>query len=270
MLPGNYRLAARAFTASAPLSEAPTGAVSTSGSQPVTQDVFWALADVTIEGDDISGVTLALQPGLKFSGRIVIDAREQRADPAAVRLRLADVTGVSRFVPTLGVARSDGTFEMTGVLPGVYTAMSASTNTNLWLRSVVVDGRDILDFPLEVGPAGDVGGAVATFTDRHTELSGSLQTATSAPAPDYFIVVFSSDRAYWRPAARRVQFTRPSTDGRFVFRDLPAGDYRLAALTDLEATDLFDTTFLEGLLPGGVPVHLDEGEKKTQDVRIVR
>jgi hypothetical protein len=135
------------------------------------------------------------------------------------------------------------------------------------LRSVTIAGRDVLDFPLEIG--GDVSGVVATFTDQHTELSGTLQSAANIPAPDYFVVVFSRDRAFWRLASRRVQAARPDTDGRFVFRDLPAGEYLLAALTDVEPSDLGDPVFLEALTSGAVPVSLSDGERKTQDLRLV-
>jgi len=139
-----------------------------------------------------------------------------------------------------------------------------------WLRSVVIDGRDVLDFPLELGAAGDVAGAVATFTDQRSELSGTLQTAANTPAPDYFVVVFPANRTFWRPGSRRAQFTRPGTDGRFTFRDLPAGDYLMAAVTDLEPTDLSDASFMERLISTALKVHLDDGETKTQDLRLVR
>jgi hypothetical protein len=106
--------------------------------------------------------------------------------------------------------------------------------------------------------------------DRPRCANGTLQSAANVPAPDYFVVVFSSDRALWRPASRRVQFTRPSTDGHFTLRDLPAGDYLIAALTDLEPADLIDVSFMERLIPAALPVHLNDGEKKRQDLRLVR
>ncbi len=134
------------------------------------------------------------------------------------------------------------------------------------LRSVVVGGREVFDLPVEIGAA-DVAGGVATFTDLHSELSGTLQSASGIPAPEYDVVMLPSSPAMW---LRRVQSTRPATDGRFAFYDLPAGDYLLAALTDVEPADLADTAFLESLAKAALPVHLAEGETKVQSLRISR
>ena len=174
----------------------------------------------------MAGLTLELQPGLKRDRPLVFDAHVL-TPPETVQLRLAEQSGASTFVPG-GASRRDGSFEIDGVPAGTYGMTSPLAETGWWLRSVVVGGRDILDFPLELGPAGDVNGVVATFTDVHTELSGSLQSAANIPASDYFVVVFSADRTFWRPASRRIRFTRPGTDGRFALRDLPAGDYLIA------------------------------------------
>ena len=61
---------------------------------------------------------------------------------------------------------------------------------------------------------------------------------------------------------------KPGTDGRFVFGDLPAGEYYLAALTDLDPIDWQTPAFLEQVVPAGVRVRVGEGEKKVQDLRI--
>ncbi|HKV98429.1 MAG TPA: carboxypeptidase-like regulatory domain-containing protein [Vicinamibacterales bacterium] len=246
-LPGRYRVTARATS--------------------MTPAVYWALADLTLADADVSGIELTLQPGLRMSGRVVFDGGTPTSPIAP--LRLVEVTG-STNVPPSGAARADGTFEILNIMPGTYTAIAPGYDSRWLLRSVVAGGRDILDLPLEIGPTGDVTGAVATFTDQHTELSGLLQSASNVAAPEYFVVVFSPDRNVWRLGARRVQFTRPSTDGRFSFRDLPAGDYLIAALTDMEPMDLGDASFLERLMPAAVAVHLNEGEKKTQDLKIAR
>jgi hypothetical protein len=269
-LPGRYRVTARAtsMVPAAPAASLTAGAASSSA--PTTYQltgVYWALTDLSLGETDVLDVALMLQPGLRMSGRVVFDG----ATPSApnVPLRLVEVNGATN-VPPAGAARADGTFEILNIMPGTYTVTAPGLDSRWSLRSVVVDGRDILDVPLEIGTAGDVTSAVATLSDRHTELAGTLQSAANVPAPEYFVVVFASDRSVWRLGARRVQFTRPSTDGRFSFRDLPAGDYLIAALTDMEPLDLGDPSFLASLIPAAVPIHLNDGEKKTQDLKLAK
>jgi hypothetical protein len=252
VLPGKYRLSARVAATPADLETA-----------------RWALADITVGEDDVTGVTLALQPPLRLSGRVVFDARTRPApNPADVRVRLTDVTGSSTFVP-IGSPRADGTFDITGVLPGSYLVTTPFSDTTWWLRSAMVGGQDVLDSALDIGAA-SVRDVVLTLTDQRTEISGTLQSTANVPAPDYFVVVFSADKTFWRPLSRRVQFTRPRTDGRYSFRDLPAGEYLVAALTDLEPTDLADEAFLGRLIPAALTIRLSEGERKSQDLLLAR
>jgi hypothetical protein len=170
-------------------------------------------------------------------------------------------------------ARADGTFEVTSIAPGSYvlTALLPPELGKTWsLRSAMSGGRDLLDSPLEFVPGIDLTGVVLTVSDKHTEISGQLQTSAGQPATEYFVIVFSTDRANWRRGARRLQSVRPGSDGRFVVRDLPAGDYLVAALSDLDPAEWQDPAFLDQVAPSGVKVTLAEGEKKTQDLRIAR
>lgn len=167
--------------------------------------------------------------------------------------------------------RADGSFETGNVFPGVYRpALVLPSAPGWWLRSVLVDGKDVLDSGLEFRPGGDVTGAVFTLTDRHSELAGTLQTPAGSPAPDYFVIAFPANRAWWQPEARRIQATRPASDGRFVLRDLPGGDYLLAALIDVEPADLNDPRFLEQVVPWAVKVTVADGETRTQNLQVAR
>jgi hypothetical protein len=70
------------------------------------------------------------------------------------------------------------------------------------------------------------------------------------------------------PQARRITATRPGTDGRFTFRGLPAGDYRLTAVTDVEPGEWYDPAFLNQLGSVSIPISLTEGQRKVQDIRL--
>jgi hypothetical protein len=68
--------------------------------------------------------------------------------------------------------------------------------------------------------------------------------------------------------SRRIQSVRPSTDGKYIVRNLPPGDYLLTAVTDIEPGEWYDPSLLEQLVRGAVKVTIADGEKKTQDLRL--
>src|SRR5262245_46666301 len=82
------------------------------------------------------------------------------------------------------------------------------------------------------------------------------------------IVVLTTDRAFWTARSRRVKSGRPATNGTFTITALPAGEYAIAAVTDLEPEMLSDPSYLEQLRMGAFTFLLTEGEKKKQDFRI--
>jgi hypothetical protein len=64
--------------------------------------------------------------------------------------------------------------------------------------------------------------------------------------------------------------TRPGLDGRFVIRDLPAGNYLLAALIDFDPDEWQAPEFLELVAPAALRLSLAEGEQKVQNIGIAQ
>ena len=95
---------------------------------------------------------------------------------------------------------------------------------------------------------------------RLAEVTGTLFDAAGRPTPDYFVVVFSTNRDHWIEGSRRVPPpVRPSTNGTYKVATLPAGSYYLAALTDVDPEELFDRAFLEQVAAGAMTITLSEG-----------
>jgi len=233
---------------------------------PATQTLF-GLTTVSVSGSDLE-TTVTLRPGVTVSGRVVFEATTLKAptDLSTVGVSLTPVRGRT---PTLGVGAAtvdaSGAFTFTGVTPGRYRLSSSLTGWQL--KSGTIQGVETLDTPIELGST-DVSGAEVTLTDRTTEVSGRLLDAAGKPAPEYFIIVFSADRKSWIPQSRRIQSVRPGSDGRFTAKNLPPGDYLIAAVTDVEQGEWYDPQFLTQLLPGSTKVTLGEGGKVTQDLQI--
>ena len=283
--PGRYILLARTGPGALMTVSGARGSATTNN--PDVASLF-AMQELSIDGADVTGVTLTLGPALSLSGRIEFDATTLTPPEklAGVRVSLTRAGAATPTVvngiglglppPPAAAAQPDGSFTMTGILPGTYGLASGvpgggTATTGWWLRSAIVNGRDVLDHLLEVGgTTSNMSGAVLTFTDRRNELAGTLSTATGAPASEFIVVVYAADESYWRPGARRLRSTRPASDGAFSVVGLPAGDYLIAALTDIDPDAWQHPDFLRQLVPASVQVAIRDGEVTRQDLRISR
>jgi hypothetical protein len=296
--PGRYRIVARARRGATEAAATFPGSASTTGgtvglgggpppagvNMTTGNEMVYGVVEVDVRGVDVNGVTLPMQPGGTFAGKVVFDAEKAPipADLTAIRISTALVggsyisqTGSTRVGTALSAVppvnlKSDGTFLIVGLGPSQYTVtcqLPANLTSTWKLRSVMAGGRDLLDTLID-GPFVNLSGVTVTLSDKRTELSGTLSSASGQPVSDYYVVAFSADRANWRFGSRRNVSARPATDGRFILPDLPGGEYLLAALTDLDPNEWQDASFLEQVAPAAVKVTILEGQKKVQDLRI--
>jgi hypothetical protein len=271
------------------------------GGPGAIQQVLWASMDLTVSGQNITDLVVGLQPGMSLTGRVSFEGSSLPPPTDLTRVRVnINPRGQQLFeggaIPPAQVDAS-GRFTINGVAPGRYAISGGVPGGGArqggapggqaapgrgaapapgqggapapqWvLKSAMAGGRDILDFPLVIEPNQEVGGIVMTFTDRTQELSGTIFAASGQPTSDFTIVVFATDNRYWQPQSRRIVSARPGTDGRFTFRNLPPGEYRLGAITDAEPGEWFNPEFLAQLVASSIPITLAEGERKVQDIR---
>lgn len=233
---------------------------------------LWATADVSVDGYPVAGLSLALRDGLTVSGRIDIEADgvDVPADLSRARITFVPTGGGGPVMLSASQTSVGGNrFTAGSLIPGPMRVVGAlSTPEATWtLKSAVIKGQDALDVPFVLEPDDQITDAVFTFTNRTQQVSGTLIDAAQRPAPDYTIVVFPEDRTLWG-SSRRVRTARPGTDGRFTVANLPAGRYRIAAVTDIGPEETQDRALLEELLAASLAFTLADGEQKVQDLRI--
>jgi hypothetical protein len=250
----------------------------------------FAQEDVSVQGRDLSDVTLTLRPGMTMTGRIVYEATTRAAPEDFSRSGLTLMaaptgTGVNDLVAGLIGQGStplkietDGSFTVKGIAPGRYrlntmTSMMAMAGvpsmTGGWtLKGAMVGGRDIADSPIEIRAGVDVPNVVVTFTDQPSELTGTVIDGAGRTTPDFPIIVFSTDRMYWTLGSRRVQTARPASDGKYKVTGLPAGEYFVSAVTAVDRTEVYDSEFLSQLVGASFKITIKDGEKKTQDLKL--
>ena len=284
LAPGQYTLVARAAvpTADSALGQARAAgqrAEATARKAAKTAgelQMMWALSEVRIDGRNVANLSLTLQPGMSISGSVAFrGSKPAPTDLTRVRVAIAPVghapeSAIATVKPV--AVGADGTFTITGVVPGKYRlSVTGQTGAAGWtLAQAVAGGTDTLDSALDVRPNEDVTGVQLRLSDQQTLLSGTLQDTAGLATADYYVVVFSADQRFWTPQSRRIQATRPGTDGHFAFRNLPPGDYRVIALADVEAGAWYDPTLLRQLIGPSIAISLTENAKLVQDLRISR
>ncbi len=237
------------------------------------EPIKWAKADINVNGGDLD-VPLELKPGIAINGRVVFEGGPppDPADLQQLSFRLMPLGSGGQLMSS-GGGRVDGDarFTFAGIAPDTYqfaTSWTAPAASDRWtLKGSVVNGRDAYESPLTIAPDDRIDWTV-TYTTTPTTLTGVFQDRSGHVATDYYLLVFSADRAFWTPGSRRVRTARPATDGAFVVKGVPAGEYYLAALTDLEPGEWNDPTLLERLIPTAARVVLREGQTTVQDFRV--
>ncbi len=207
-----------------------------------------------------------------MTGRLVFEGTSEIPSKlSTVRVTLTALAASPRTRSvTAASAKADGTIEITNLLPGAYRVgveLPDDIADRWWPRSASTAGRDLLDVPLELA-AGASPDVVFTLSDRRPSLSGTVQDADARPAADATIVVFSTDRTSWPRASRRVRTARPATDGHYEIRDLPPGEYFVAAIRRMQPDAAQHPDLLERIAAEAVRVVVGEGEQKALNVRV--
>jgi hypothetical protein len=273
VVPGQYTVFAVATVSEPRPNTVPAGVGQwETAPQPGTQRRIWAQSDLFVDGNTPPMVSLTMREGMTVSGNVsFVGSLPQAANVQRVRVSLAPL---GQAAQSLGLGNlqamvdTGGRFTINGAIPGKYRVTASGGAQGWLLKSVIANGLDVMDFPLELEPDTNAPALTLQFGDRNTDLKGVLTDAMGAATSDYSVVIFPDDQRYWVPYARRMRSTRPATDGKFAFVGLPPGDYRIAAVTDVETGEWLDPEFLRQLLPASISVRLADGQQVTQDIRV--
>ena len=228
----------------------------------------FATQPISIDGD-VDGVFVTLALGATISGTVTVQATATPVLPDVTQFRVNAPTAALSDFGSNGQARvdRDGAFTLAGIAAGPRW-IRAQAPRGWTLKAVIVDGRDMIDTPLDIRGAQRISGVNLVFTDKLTELVGTVTDQQGTPMTDYTVLAFPTDGALWRPQARQIATARPDQNGRYQFRGLPPGEYFLAAIDPAEQGEWYESAFLDQQRLGAVRFSLVEGETRTQDLRV--
>ena len=228
-----------------------------------------ASGQVTVAGEDITGIQLTGMKSTTGTGRVLVNSGAAKSLPAAaIRLMATPAHPEDNLLAGMGgvTVKDDYSFEMKA-RPGLALIRPMALPNGWSLKSVKQHGTDVTDTGIEFRPNEEVSGIEVELTNQTTEVSGAVTNSRSEPVKDYTVVVFARDRERWGYMSRFFQTGRPDQDGRFKVKALPAGEYYAVALDYVEPGEATDPEFLDRVKARAVSFSLSDGETKTIDLK---
>ena len=211
-----------------------------------------AIVPITVDSIDLTDVVLAGSEGGSITGQVLTDTG---AVPEIPRLLVnsgdpligqPDPTLLSVFRnPGFSPVAADGAFSIKGIFGR--SPLRVTLPDDWMVKSIVHNGFDITDTPIELRSGEVMSDVLVTVTDRVTMISGQTIDEKGRPVSDATIVVFADDAEKWSFASRAVRAVRPDQQGRYQVKGLPTGDYLAIALEYVEDGLWNDPDFLDSL-----------------------
>jgi hypothetical protein len=233
-------------------------------------DLEFASVPVTVDNEDLSGLSVVTHRGATLTGTLVA------ADGSSGQLRTSGVQVVAQSArlgqPGPGSrpspVASDGSFRLTN-LAGQRLIRVNGLPQAWMLKAITLNGADVIDTPLEFGANQAIVDVQVVVTDQLTEVNGKVSLRGEA-IREYTVVVFSADSEKWLFPTRYVRSGRADQQGLFKIRALPPGqDYLAVAVDYLEDGEDGDPRFLEQIKGTATPFKLAAGESKALDLQLV-
>ena len=226
-------------------------------------------ANVTVTGEDISGLRLAGVKASNVTGRVVLPpGAGDTIRPTTIQLSTPTVIPDPLSGVGLGRINDDLTFELK-MPPGQRLVRLFTPVPGVTLKAVRLNGADVTDAGIDVRANEDISGLEVELTTEQSELSGTVTDARNRAVKDYSVVVFARDAERWTNGSRFFGGGRPDQDGRFKVRNLPAGDYYAIALDYVEPGAGTDPEFLEKVRDRATAFSLNDGQFRAVDLKLV-
>ena len=228
----------------------------------------YAAQPLTIVDGDVGDVSVVLYPGATISGTVTFEGTPA-PDPSQVRITAPSADAGASLGPNPNArVDQDGRFTLDGISAGSHWLRIGNSLRGWSLKSVVVDARDTVDTPIELRSGQKLNNVSVVFTNKQTEIHGTVNNEQSLPVTDFTVLAFPTDPLLWRPLARQIMTTRPDQNGGYRIRGLPPGDYYLVAVDPAEQGEWFEPAFLDQQRTGAARLTLGDGDIKTHDFRI--
>ncbi len=226
-----------------------------------------ALARVPVEvtSSDLKDVIVPIGASVALSGIVRMEG-QQKAELGTMRVGLVPVEGFV-FNPLSAEVKGDGTFQIEGVLPDKYYVNFASSQENVYLKSVRIGGREAPDRELDLSHAEGQVQIEIVLSPQAATLEGTVMDGDK-PAGGMSVVL--APEPFREGQQYLVRSATSDQNGRFQLRSLRPGEYRLYAFEDPEVAYDRGPEALKPFEQHAVKVTLKEGERQAVQLSVLK
>jgi protocatechuate 3,4-dioxygenase beta subunit len=247
------------------ITRVPPGPYNLMATATIDEKRYTAHLQVQVAGGDLNGIVIPIHAGGTVAGRIFVeDHPDEALGGITVGLRGWQTNGIIFGPQPNAKTEKDGSFQLENVPFDHFAFYAAGLPSGYYLKRVHAGGIDVLTSGLETGSG--FGTLMVVVSSKAATIEGTVKDARSEqPYPSATVVLVPENRA------RTELFQQASSDrgGRFTFRTVVPGEYRVFAWEDVPAFAWMDPDFLREFESQGERVSVAEGARPSLDLKLI-
>ncbi len=283
VLPGSYVIAAEWDGEGQGAGTIITSSVGGDRSVQYNRRHYSARQPLEVGGADVEGVSLVIAPGTDIAGTVHVEGvlpkpapdieRTTQAGGRTIRFsRTSQMRVVLEPILDLNIGNlsaaigPDNNFVVSNAPDDTYRINVGGMPEGAYLKSARFGGQDVLEDGL-VLTRGRRGSLELVISTNAGSLAGTAVDSNHKPFAGARVALVPEGSARKRPNLFRA--ATADEYGRFNFRGLAPGDYKVFAWENLEPGAHLDPEFLRPFEDRGQPVHVSEGAQNTAEVQVI-
>jgi Carboxypeptidase regulatory-like domain len=215
-------------------------------------------------GENLSGVEMDIAPGANLTGSVILPPGGQ-LKPNLLSVILRPINGPNFYAGGARV-KANGTFKLESVAPGAYRVNVFGFPEEYYLKSVTLNGADVLASGLTIYPGQPDGTLSVALSLDGGRISG-IVINQGKPISDATVVLVPDPPLRNRDDLYSTKHT--DEQGRFSMLGLPPGDYKLFAWEDLEGEEFKSPAFMNLFEARGQSVHIDARSTQSVELQVI-
>lgn len=208
-------------------------------------------------------LTISLRAAFDILGSVTMEGRA--AGLSTLTAAMSSSEGLALGPQPAAKVGPDGRFRLTGVTPGLWDFTLGPLPEGVRIKTAMFGDHDILrgDFYVSDGARGAL---QIVLSGNGAQVSG---TVSEDDHPHAATVVLVPDSEELRRSPRMYRSVLAQEQGKFVFKGVPPGSYKLFAFDEVEPNSWLDPDFLKPVEALGDPISVTEGDQATRQLTLV-